>query len=374
MDATIRAQFPVLDEITYLNSAAVCVMPLVSQEAGRRWRQTVYRKRPDALDVWRAEMESTRRTVAEFIAARPEEIAFTGNTGDGESFVAGGLAFKSGGNIVIDDLDYPSGHITWRETAKRFGLTVREAKSVNGGVSVEQFAELIDERTQLVAVSYVSHHNGFRHDLKALADLAHGHGAYIFADATQAVGALRVNVRELDVDFLICATYKWTLGPFGLAFFYCKGELLDRLQLQRWGWMQTLESDAEGRPTRLQTDAHKFEYGTLPFQGFAELQTSLQFLNEIGQERVEERIFALNERLQTGLRSIGAEVWTPAENRSGMVTIHKLDAKRVGEALERERIITAVRPAPRNQIRISANFYNNEAEVDRCVKAVGRLL
>jgi len=374
MDATIRAQFPILDEITYLNSASVCLMPLVSQQAGQQWRDQVYRKRPDALDVWRAEMETARRTVADFIGAQPQEIAFTGNTGDGEAFVAGGLTFKPGGNIVIDDLEFPSGHITWRETAKRFGLTVREARSINGAVSVESFAELVDDRTQLVAVSYVSHHNGFRHNLKALAALAHAHGAYIFADATQAVGALRVAVRELDVDFLICATYKWTLGPLGLAFFYCKAELLDRLQLQRWGWMQAVESDAEGRPTRLQTDARKFEYGTLPFQAFVELHASLQFLNELGQERVETRIFALNERLHVGLRSIGADVWTPADNRSGMLTIHNLDARRIGEALERERIIITPRPAPRNQIRISANFYNTDAEIDRCLAALARLL
>jgi len=193
-------------------------------------------------------------------------------------------------------------------------------------------------------------------------------------NARQAVGALRVAVRELDVDFLICATYKWTLGPLGLAFFYCKAELLDRLQLQRWGWMQAVKSDAEGRPTRLQTDARKFEYGTLPFQAFVELHASLQFLNELGQERVETRIFALNERLHVGLRSIDADVWTPADNRSGMLTIHNLDARRIGEALERERIIITPRPAPRNQIRISANFYNTDAEIDRCLAALARLL
>jgi cysteine desulfurase/selenocysteine lyase len=373
MDATIRAQFPILDEITYLNSASVCLMPLVSQEAGQHWREQVYRKRPDALDVWLEEMATARRTVAAFVGAKVEEIAFTGNTGDGESFVAGGLRFRPGGNIVIDDLDFPTGHVTWRETAKRFGLAVREVKSINGAVTPEMFAEVVDDQTQLVAVAHVSHHNGFRHDLKALAALAHSHGAYIFADATQAIGALRVDVRELDVDFLICATYKWTLGPFGLAFFYCKSELLDQLQPQRWGWMQAAESDAQGRPMRLHEDARKFEYGTLPFQGFVELQASLNFLNEIGMERVEARVFALNQHLHAGLRGMGADVWTPADNRSGMLTIHNLDATRIGDALEREHIITAPRPAPKNQIRISANFYNTDTEIDRCVAALGGL-
>ena len=71
-----------------------------------------------------------------------------------------------------------------------------------------QRGKLVADRTQLVAVSCVSHHNGFRHDLKGLAALAHAHGAYIVADVSQAVGALREDVRELDVDFLICATYQ----------------------------------------------------------------------------------------------------------------------------------------------------------------------
>ncbi len=374
MDAAIRAQFPLLDKITYLNSAAVCIMPLVSQEAGRRFREQVYLARPDALDNWLEQMDATRRTVASFIGAQPAEIAFTGNTGDGESFVANGLAFQPGQNIVIDDLEFPTGHVTWRETAGRLGLEVREVQSVDGAATPEMFARLVDDRTCLIAVAHVAHHNGYRHDLKALATLAHAHGAYLFADATQSVGSFRMNVRELDVDFLVCATYKWTLGPLGLAFFYCKAELLDRVRLSRWGWMQAAESDAQGRPTRLRSDARKFEYGTLTFPAVVELQTSLDFLNEIGMDRVEARVFALNERLQRGLRAAGAEVWTPADNRSGMATIYKLDAKRVGDALEREGIITAPRPAPKNQIRISAHFYNDESEIDRCLDALRRLL
>ncbi len=373
MNPTIRTQFPLLNELTYLNSAAVCVMPLVSQEAGLRWRERVYRGRPDALDEWLAQMETTRHTVAAFIGAQPAEIAFTGNTGDGESFVANGLAFKAGENIVMDELDYPTGHITWRETARRFGLELREVMSVDGAAPPEMFAPYVDERTRLIAVAHVSHHNGYRHDLKALAALAHAHGACLFADATQSIGSFGVNVRELDVDFLVCATYKWTLGPLGLAFFYCKAELLDRLQPSRWGWMQAAESDVRGRPIRLRSDARKFQYGTLPFQGLIELQTSLEFLNEVGMDKVEAQVFALNERLHAGLRAVGADVWTPADNRSGMVTIHNLDAQRVGQGLEREGIITMPRPAPKNQIRISAHFYNLAEEIERCVEAVGRL-
>jgi selenocysteine lyase/cysteine desulfurase len=374
MNPTIRSQFPLLNKVTYLNSAAVCLMPLVSQEAGARWREQLYQARPDALDTWLAQMEEARRVVAAFIGAQPNEVAFMGNTGDGETVVANGLAFRAGQNIVIDDLEYPSGHIVWREIAKRHGLEVREAQSVNGAATPELFASLVDDNTQLIAVAHVSHHNGYRHDLKALAQLAHAHGAYLFADATQAIGAFHVDVRELDADFLICATYKWTLGPLGLAFFYCKAELLDELQMSRWGWLQAEQSDVRGRALKLRTDARKFEYGTLPFQGIVELQTSLEFLNELGMDKIEARVFALNAQLHEGLRRIGADVWTPADNRSGMVTIHNLDAKRVGEALEREGIITMSRPAPKNQIRISAHVYNNEAEIERCVEALGKVL
>src|SRR5438105_1984317 len=374
MHQGIRAQFPLLDEVTYLNSASVCLMPLVSQEAGRRFHERLYRERPDALHEWLEQMESTRRTLAAFVGAQPGEIAFCLNTGDGESFVANGLALRPGDNIVIDELDFPSGHLTWRETARRSGLELREVPSENGAVTPEMFARYVDERTRLVAVAWVSHQNGYRHDLKALAALAHAHGALLFADATQAIGSMRVDVRAVDVDFFVCATYKWTLGPFALAFFYCKAELLDQVQASRWGWLQAAEEDVRGRPLRLRDDARKFEYGTLNFQGICELQTSLEFLNEIGMDRVEARVCALNERLHRGLRAVGADVWTPADNRSGMLTIHKLDAQRVGEALERQGIITMPRPAPRNQIRISAHFYNIPEEIDRCVEAVGREL
>lgn len=374
MNTTIRSQFPLLNQVTYLNSASVCLMPLVSQEAGQRFKEFVYRGRPDALDVWLENMESVRRSVAALVNADPSEIAFTGNTADGEAIVANGLAFKPGQNIVIDDLDFPSGHITWREVAKRNAMEVREVQSVNGEVTPEMFAPLVDDHTALVAVAHVAHHNGFKHDLRALAALAHSHGALIFSDSTQAIGSFRYDVRELDVDFFSCATYKWTLGPLGCAFFYCKAELLDRLRASRWGFMQAAESDVRGRPIRLRTDARKFEYGTLHFQGLYELQSSLEFLNEIGMDKIEARVFALNARLHSGLRAAGADVWTPPSNRTAMLAIHNLDAKRIGELFEREGIITAVRPAPKNQIRISAHFYNVESEIDRCVAALARAL
>src|SRR5690606_23337127 len=105
-----------------------------------------------------------------------------------------------GDNVVIDDLHYDTEFVLYRELERTRGIELRVARSRGGAAGVAEFEPLVDRRTRLVSVAWVSHRNGFRHDMRALADLAHAHGALIYADAIQAVGTLAVDVQAADVD------------------------------------------------------------------------------------------------------------------------------------------------------------------------------
>ena len=97
----------------------------------------------------------------------------------------------------------------------------------------EAFAAFVDDNTRLVSVAWVSHQNGYHHNLVALAELAHAHGAYLYADAIQGIGMLTLDVKAVDIDFLTTGTYKWLLGGYGVAPFYVREALLDSIAIDR---------------------------------------------------------------------------------------------------------------------------------------------
>src|SRR4030095_5825118 len=125
-----------------------------------------------------------------------------------------------------------------RSLEKRRGIELRIVEHRDGLVTPADIARRVDARTRLISVSYVSSVNGLRHDIRALADIAHAHGALLHVDAIQAVGMFPIDVRADDMDFLCTGTYKWLLGGFSVAPFYIKKSVLDRVPPDRFGVFQ----------------------------------------------------------------------------------------------------------------------------------------
>ena len=165
-------------------------------------------------------------------------------------------------------------------------------KSRNGAVPVEEFARRVDRRTRLVSVAWVNHNSGYRHDMKALALLAHGHGAYLYSDAVQFIGSGPVDVHAEGVDFCTSGTYKWLMAGFGVAAFYVRRELLDKIQPPNVGWRT---------PSGSPPNAKKLEYATPAFGELYELAAALKYLQSIGLDKIEARSQTLVKRFRSGL-------------------------------------------------------------------------
>src|SRR6185503_9530098 len=127
--------------------------------------------------------------------------------------------------IVTDELHFEGALVHLLELQKR-GADVRIVKQKGGRIDMADMARVVDRKTKLVEVSFVSMYNGFQHDLKAVCDLAHAHGAYVYADIIQGVGAVPFDVRATGVDFAATSTYKWLMGDFGLGFLFVREALL----------------------------------------------------------------------------------------------------------------------------------------------------
>jgi len=374
MNPEVRSDFPVTRELAYLDTAYDGPYPLPVLQAGKdfldRRSRGVAGRVPDWLDV----MDQVRHKIAALINAKPSEIAITTNTTEGTNIVATSLGLGPGDNVVWESLSYPSNAVVWSNQARRRGFENRAAKNKQGVpdviLDIADFERLVDSRTKVISVSYVSHRNGYALDVRGLADLAHAHGAYLHVDAIQAVGAIRVDVRDIGIDFLTCGAYKWLLGPMGLAFFYVREELLAQVSPMFAGELQVKAwtDDSGVYPRELYQSARKFERATLHFQGAYELRAALDYIARIGMDKIEEQVLRLSSKLWRGLDGLGLELMTPPETRSGIVTCIVKDGAKVAQLLGDNKIVVSARPG--NAIRISPHFFNTEREIDHLLSVL----
>ncbi|MDH4065253.1 MAG: aminotransferase class V-fold PLP-dependent enzyme, partial [Acidobacteriota bacterium] len=262
------------------------------------------------------------------------------------------------------DLHYETEFVLYRHLQDTRGVELRVARHRDGRVEARDFEPLVDRRTRLVSVAWVSHHNGFRHDMRPISDLAHAHGALFYTDAIQALGMFPADVREAGVDVLCSGTYKWMLGSFGVAPFYVRRELLDRIRLDRFGALHVERERPDGGFDLYQT-AKRFDYSTLPFAEVYQLGAGLSYLERVGVDRIEAHTVALARELRAGLVSQGYRVFTPEGNASSIVTYYtSKDAATLTAAFQRASIDVTVR-GPVGQVRVSPALFNTRDDIGR---------
>lgn len=375
----VRKDFPATGECTYLNTAYIGLISQPVVEAARDFTEARAR-RPYTVGQMFAKTEEARKLFADLVGAGTDEIGFLYSTSEGENVVVNSLDFKPGDNVVFDDIAYPSTPVIYRRLEKGHGVEMRVVKNRNGAGTVEDFAKLVDKRTRIISVAWVSNTSGHRHDMKALADLAHAHGAYLYADAVQFIGTAPVNARELGVDFFTTGTYKWLMAGFGVAPIYVRRELLDRIQPSNVGWI--VEKSLPDFQYQHYRTAKKFEFSSAAFGSLYELAAALSYLKRIGLDKMEAHSQSLAEQLRKGLIERGFHVFTPDGNRSSIVSFYtKRTSGEIQKVLDAEQIKVSLQgPEPNEnetsevRIRVAPAFFNNTGEVKRFLKASERLM
>lgn len=365
----VRSDFPVVEQSVYLDSAYITPSPLQAVEAAQAFAEAKARD-PVSLGGMLQETNLMRQRFATLIGASEMEIGVLFATSDGENIVSRALDLKQGDNVVIDDLHYDTTYLLYQQLAEQRGLEVRIVNSEAGGAPVDAFAEHVDRQTRLISVAWVSHQNGFRHDLAGLADLAHSNGAYLYADAIQGIGALDVDVRSTGIDFFTAGTYKWLLGGYGVAPFYVREELLERIGTDRFGSLNISEELGQHR-FRVYDDARKYGYATMGFGSVFQLRAALDYLLRVGVPNIEAHTVSLAQQLNTGLVGQGHDVWTPKDNRSPIVTFrHHRDITLVRSTLEEAGIRISFK-AEGEELRAGIALFNNSDDIDKLLDVTG---
>jgi len=365
--AAYREQFPVTENLIYLNHAGVAPLVKPAAEAMRRLSEDALRFGSYHYDEWLETYDGVRRAAARLLGAAPDEIAIIKNTSEGIATVALGLDWRPGDKMVGFREEFPANFFPWKRLETK-GIWVE-------WLSFEDPLERVEAAchgARLLAVSFVQYLSGYRADLEAVGEICHRNGCLFLVDAIQGLGAFPVDVRRARISALAADGHKWLLGPEGCGILFIQKDLQDHIEPVEFGWTNVANfNDYANRNMTLRPDAGRYECGTLNTIGCYGLRAAVEFLLGIGIEHIARQVLALGDQVAQGVAAKGYEVLgerTPATG-SGIVSFRKegQDARAVVRRLRAEGIICALR---QGWIRASPHFYISPQDIDRLLEAL----
>lgn len=368
-------EFPQAPGLLYLNHAAVSPWPRRSADAVARFAQenvvTGARDYPDWLQVEQRLRERLQRLLN---APSSDDIALVKNTSEALSFVAFGLDWEAGDQVVISDEEFPSNRIVWEALAPK-GVEVIKV-SLAGADPEAALLEACGPRTRLLAISAVQFASGLKVDLPRLGRGCRELDVLFCVDAIQQLGATPFDVQAIECDFAMADGHKWMLGPEGLGVFYCRAELRPRLRLQEFGWhMLEHMGDYARESWEPAHSARRFECGSPNILGTMALEASLGLLEEVGMAQVARLIEARMDQLIAGIQQLpGGRIHSPlaADRRAGIFSF-SVDGQD-NLALHKALMARGVVCIPRGKgVRLSPHFYTREAVVAEALSIIAEL-
>ena len=370
MDWSIfRTEFPVTQRWAFLDHAAVAPLTERARQALAEWARDMAENGVVNEPHWLKRLAEIRRLVARLLNVDPLEIAFVKNTSEGIGFVAEGLDWKEGDNVVFAAEEYPANVYPWLNLASR-GVESRLVPSRGPRIELDDIRDRIDKRTRLVSLSYVEFASGFRNDLDAVAALCKERGVLFCVDAIQGLGVLPLDVQRTPIDFLAADGHKWLLGPEGAGIFFVRRDRTETLRPGSVGWHSVAGAwDFSTIDFTLKPNAGRWENGTLNIGGIAALGASLEMLLEIGIENVGRRVLELTDYLCEKAQSAGLQVFSSRspEHRSGIVSLFVDDPREAAKRCRSEGIVVSARGG---RLRASPHFYNSTEELDRLIASL----
>ena len=382
----IRADFPLLSEVCYLDSAATSLSPepvlAAMLEYEHAYRANTGRGVHRLAQIASQKYLDAHRKIGRFIGAKEGELVFTRNTTEAINMVAHGLPWQKGARIVTTLLEHHSNLLPWMRLRDQRGIDLRLIPpAADGSLDPGAFEEAITRGTRLVAITHASNVLGNLVPVREIAGICRDQGALLLVDGAQSVPHIPVNVERLGCDFLCFSGHKM-LGPTGTGVLWMKNPDLEPLHLGGGAVEQVTQQGYT-----LATGFERYEAGTPNVGGAIGLSSAVEYLENIGMESEQRHEQALTGMMIDGLAGIeGVRIFGPGRdgNRIGVVsfTIGDLHPHEVAILLDSEADIM-VRSGhhccmplmehlgiPDGTVRASLHCYNNEDDVNRLIDMV----
>ncbi|MDD5112872.1 MAG: aminotransferase class V-fold PLP-dependent enzyme [Methylobacter sp.] len=361
-------EFPLTDELIYLNHAAVAPWPKRTGDAVVKFAEQNTRYGSHFyLDWMKKEDELRCQLQALLNAPSADDIALVKNTSEALSFVAYGLPWQAGDNIVSSNQEFPSNRLPWESLADQ-GVEFRQADLADAETPEDALFALVDSNTRLLTISSIQFASGLRMDLERIGEFCKQRDILFCIDAIQSLGAVQFDVQAYQADFVMADGHKWMFGPEGLGVFYTTPEARDKLKLTQYGWHMMKDThNYENKPWEVHPTARRFECGSPNMLSIHALSASLSLLLETGMAAVEALVVERSEYLKGAIaKNDQLILLSLRQNRlkSGIVIFkhQKIANEVLYEHLQKNGVVCALRGGG---IRFSPHFYNTFEDIDR---------
>jgi selenocysteine lyase/cysteine desulfurase len=366
-----RRDFPSLDGMTYLNSAAEGIPPLAVGEALRQYFLDK-QKGMDGRIPHFAQWEAAKERVAELYGLSAAEVSICSCSSEAYNLAAMALRLRDGDEVIVNDLDFPAGATPWLQ--KDCPATVKIWRARDWALHVEDLIPLLGPRTRLVTTSLVSFFNGYRISLPEVADAVHSHSSALLAvDVTQALGRIPLDLHRADL--IISSTHKWILASHGGGLVGVPAQRADTWTVPAGGWFNL--TDAFG-PARFEgavskSGAASFTVGMPNFPAVYAIRAALDYICGVGVANIAAAADPLVEACLNGLATLPVELITPRRSGhvAGIMAFRHAGAEQIHQQLLAAGIHTMYHAG---RIRIALHAYNTMADVDRLLSELSRVL
>lgn len=377
-DELISKEFPLDEDIVYLNHAAVSPWPLRTANAVTAFAQENAKYGSQNYLNWLKTEKLLREQIKHLInAPSKEDIALVKNTSEALSVVASGINWQSGDNIVSSNEEFPSNRLPWLAQQAKHGVEFREVELSSDITYEEALINACDDKTRLITISSVQYGTGKRINLEKIGEFCRANNILFCVDAIQSLGALPFDVQSIKADFVMADAHKWMLGPEGIALFYCNPDVRDALELHQFGWHMVEDvGNYASKDWKIAQSARRFECGSPNMLGIHALSASLSLIEEIGIENISRNIvnniqyIIDNITIIEGLKFISP---TTKPHFAGIVTF-EINAQNMTSLylkLMKNKVICANRA---EGIRFSPHFYTSKHQIEKGLDVLNSML
>lgn len=375
----LQDDFPVLDGLTYLNTASIGLVPNSVIGKAHHFEAQIAGRGTAAMneETETAVFESARRAAASLLNAPIDNVALTSSSTEALCQIAWWLRPRRGENVVSIEREFPSVVYPWYRIAEDTGMEVRLARPPLDGsaIDLDRVLNLVDSGTRAVCVSHVQYFSGERMDLGRLSDVAHAHGSLLIVDASQSAGQVPLDVQSSGIDVLVAGAYKFLCGTFGAAICYLSPGIMESFKPPFVGWRSVIDPfsfDARYKP--LAHSAKRMEFSTTAYAAAIALGAACDYIRDLDPAKILEHNSALAARLIDGLEEYEVTLATPRDPsaRAGIVTARFAghDGPRIASEFEERGVVVSSRG---DATRFSFHFYNTAADVDEALAVVDEI-
>jgi cysteine desulfurase/selenocysteine lyase len=374
-----RQEWFEIEDVTYLDLAGESPMPKVSIRAVQAALEAKKYPHHKPESTFFEVPNRIRASIAKLIGGKPEEIALTSGASAGVAAVAYALTWKPGDEVITAKGEFPLQYTAWKPMEEREGLKLKIVSPRERFITADDLIAAITPRTRMVSVSLVRYDDGSLLDGARVADACHKQGALLLLDASQSCGALPMDVNQLGADFMVCAGYKWLLGPFGTGFFWAKSEHLGIVRPGPFNWMAVEGSDnfaalnfEDPKPAASAKRWDAPEWASYFNFNLAAMDVSVDFVVRMGPQLVtahnRKLIELLFERLPKDRYVLASPTDAARRGPYGCFAARSREkTMEVYQRLRKENVVVSLREG---NIRVSPHLYNTERDIDRLISVV----